>query len=264
MPNTLLTDTLLSAVGPSSAAQALTALQLIPLDLTLTQLWGLLPITDTPTNAGVNLSRVIQCQMTPTIADAAGTAVVAPGSPGAVASVTTTNQGGLYAAPPIITFTGGAPLLPAQGFASCQVRGCIVLLGGGGYSGATIVTFRGPLAPGGVPATGTVTVVGNVVTGIVMTNTGGPYLQQPDAIISDTGGGAGAEVVAGLSVSGITVTYGGTGYRALPTVVVTPLFKQTVPDASGNPAQQATLKGWMDGFIQNAMELPFKSTTTAS
>jgi hypothetical protein len=115
-----------------------------------------------------------------------------------------------------------------------------------------------------VQATGTVTVAFGAVTGIVMTNTGGPYLQQPDVIISDPGGGGGAEVVAGLSVSGVTVTYGGVGYQAVPTPIFTPLFKQMMPDAGGNANQQATLKGWMDGFISNAMKLPFISTTTAS
>lgn len=265
MPNTILTYTATGSIVTTSGTAALAALKLVPLDLTLPRIWGLLPITDTPAFGFPNLTRTVVAQMTPTIGDATGTAVLGVGgNSGNVASVTMTAEGGLYACPPVVTFTGGGPVQPAQGFANCKVRGCIALLGGSGYTAATVVTFRGPLAPGGVPATGTVTVIAGAVTGIVMTNTGGPYLQQPDAIISDTGGGKGAEVVAGLSVSSVGVTFGGVGYQTVPTVVFTPLFKQMVPDSAGNAAQQATLKGWMDGFIANAMNLPFVSTIVAS
>ena len=263
MPNTILTYAATGNLVTTPSAAALAALKKIPIDLTLPQIWGLLPISDVPALAFPALNRTIVCQMTPTVADAAGT-VVMTGDQGAVKSITMTNPGGLYGMPPVLTFVGGNPLQPAQAVAVCAVGGCIVLLGGAGYTGATIVTFKGQLAPGGVQATGTVTVAFGAVTGIVMTNTGGPYVQPPAAVISDTGGGAGAEVVAGLSLSGATVTYGGTGYQAAPTAVFTPLFKQMVPDSAGNANQQATLKGWMDQVFSNAMELPFKSTTTAS
>lgn len=264
MPNTILTYVAAGSVATTSGPAALAALQLLPLDLTLPRFWGLLPISDVPALVFPAISRTIVTQMTPTIADAAGTAVMTSPGSSVVGSVTMTNPGGLYGAPPVVTFQGGTPAQKAQGFASCQVQGCVVLLGGSGYTGATVVTFRGPLAPGGVPAQGTVTLFGATVTGIVITNPGGPYLQQPDAIISDTGGGMGAEVIAGLGVSGVTVTYGGAGYLAVPVPVFTPRFKQMAPDAGGNPNQQATLKGWMDKCIANAMKLPFVSTTTAS
>lgn len=264
MPNTILTYVATGSIVTTPGAAALAALKRVPVDLTLPRIWGLLPISDAPVFAFPNLVRTIVCQMTPTVADAAGTVVMAGGNPGAVASVTMTNPGGLYGMPPVLTFAGGNPTNPAQGLASCAVGGCVVLLGGTGYTGATIVTFTGPLAPGGVPATGTVTVAFGAVTGIVITNTGGPYLQPPVAVISDTGGGVGAEVVAGLSVAAVVITYKGAGYQAAPAAVFTPLFKQMVPDSAGNANQQATLKGWMDGFIANAMKLPFISTTTAS
>lgn len=269
--NTQLTYTADATVGPTAVAQALAVLKLIPIDLTLLRIWGLLAISDTIGNISTAMARTIVTQMTPTIADAAGTAVLGGTANATVQSVTMTNQGGLYGAPPIVTFTGGNPTLrpdgvplAAQGFANCQVRGCNVLLGGSGYSGATIVTFVGPLAPGGVAATGTVTVVGNAVTGITMVTTGGPYLQAPAAVISDTGGGTGAEVVAGLSVSSVTVTYPGVGYQAAPTVVFTPYFKAMVPDSAGDPNQIATLQGWMDGEIQKGLNIPVISRVSVA
>lgn len=266
MANTLVTYTATTAVGPTPVAQALAAMKLIPLDLTLTRIWGLLPVTDTINAVSTTITRGVATQMTPTIADAAGTANLtgAGTSGGAVGSVTMTNQGGLYAAPPVVTFTGGTPTAPAQGIALCQVRGCIALLGGSGYSGATVCQFVGPLAPGGVQATGTVTVVGNAVTGIVMTNTGGPYLQAPSVVITDSGGGTGAEVVAGLSVLSVQINYGGTGYQTAPNVIFTPLFKQMVPDSAGNSNQGATLEGWMDATFQQLLKMPVQSAIAVS
>lgn len=264
MPNSIVQYKATMSVGPTSSAVTSAALALVPIDLTLTQLYGLLPITDVIGGAGTTVTRTIQTQMTATIADAAGTAVMAGNPAGTVASVTMTNQGGLYAMPPVVTFTGGTPTAPAQGVARCQVRGCNVLLGGSGYSGATIVTFVGGLEPGGVPATGTVTVVGNAVTGIVMVTTGGPYRQAPLAVISDTGGGTGAEVVAGLSVSSVLVTYGGLAYQAAPTVVFTPLFKQMLPDSAGNANQARSLSQWMDATFAQTMKLPIQSAITIS
>jgi hypothetical protein len=261
MPNTIVQYRASVTVAATSAAVTSAAIALIPLDLTLPQIYGLLPITDVIGGAGTNVTRTVQTQMTPTIADAAGTAVM---NGGALASVTVTNQGGLYGMPPVLTFTGGNPTAPAQGIVLCKVRGCIVLLGGSGYTGATIVTFVGGLAPGGTAATGTVTVVAGAVTGIVMTNTGGPYLQAPFAVISDTGGGTGAEVVAGLSVDSVRVTYGGLAYKAAPTAVFTPLFKQMLPDSAGSANQGASLSAWMDGTLAQLLKLPVQSTITVS
>lgn len=282
--NTLITNVYTAGLGPVTVAQVEPTWETTFLDPTLPQFWGLLPISDVfADNAGAGvLQRTIQLQMTPTIADAVGTAnLVTGGTQGALVlglgGVTITNQGGLYARPPIVTFTGGNPSsivnpatgvvaqpAAAQAFAQCQVRGCIVLLGGSGYSGATAVTFSGPLAPGGVQATGTATIVAGAITGIVMTSTGGPYLQAPTVTITDSGGGTGAEVVAGLSVSGVVVTYGGLGYQAAPTVVFMPLFKQQVPDAAGNANQAATMRNWMTNIFSDALNAQFLEAVTVS
>lgn len=266
MANTILTYTATGNAGPTAVAQVVTRLQQIFVDLTVPQLYGLLLISDTIASAAPQFTRVIVAQMTPTIADAAGTAVMGGNINGAVQSVTMTNQGGLYGAPPVVTFAGGNPTNAAQGFAQCQVRGCNVLLQGAGYNGpTTTVAFIGGLAVGGVPATGTATVAFGAVTGIVMTNTGGPYLQAPLVVITDSsGGGAGAEVVAGLSVSGVGVTSGGQGYGAVPNVVFTPLFKQMCPDSAGNAEQESTLWNWMDLIIQNPLNIPINGAVVAS
>lgn len=263
MPNTIVQYAATVTVGPTAALVTQNAMLLIPLDLTLPQIYGLLPITDVIATSGTAVSRTVQTQMTPTITDAAGTPVVGGG--GSVTSVTMTNQGGLYGMPPVVTFTGGNPTKPAQGIAQCQVRGCIALLGGSGYTGAAACKFVGGLAPGGVPATGTVTVALGAVTGIVMVTTGGPYLQAPQVVITDApGGGTGAEVVAGLSVASVLVTYGGLAYQTAPAAVFTPLFKQMVPDSAGNPNQAATLSGWMDGTLSQLLKLPLQSVMTVA
>jgi hypothetical protein len=70
------------------------------------------------------------------------------------------------------------------------IQGVNVITGGSGYSSAT-VTFSAP-SIGGVQATGTVTLSGGVVTGIVMTNNGSGYTGLTPTITFTGVGGAGA------------------------------------------------------------------------
>ena len=65
-----------------------------------------------------------------------------------------------------------------------------VLTGGSGYGPSTTVTFSTPFP--GVRATGTIILVGGVVTGINIINPGSGYTVEPVVTLSNTGGGAGA------------------------------------------------------------------------
>lgn len=63
--------------------------------------------------------------------------------------------------------------------------------GGSNYAaGTTTVTFSAPQLPGGVTATGTATIVGGVVTDIVITEKGSGYIAAPTVTIVDPDGGA--------------------------------------------------------------------------
>lgn len=67
------------------------------------------------------------------------------------------------------------------------IQGVPVIKGGSGYSAAT-VAFSAPPA-GGIQATGTVTIVGGVITAIVMTNNGAGYNNtSPTVTLTGTGG----------------------------------------------------------------------------
>jgi hypothetical protein len=70
------------------------------------------------------------------------------------------------------------------------IQGVNVLNGGSGYASAT-VTFSAPPA-GGVTATGTVTLTGGVVTGIVMTNNGSGYNNTTPTVTFNGVGGTSA------------------------------------------------------------------------
>lgn len=70
------------------------------------------------------------------------------------------------------------------------IQGANVITGGSGYSSAT-VTFSAPPS-GGIQATGTVTIVGGVITGIVMTNYGTGYNNTSPTMTFTGVGGTGA------------------------------------------------------------------------
>lgn len=97
---------------------------------------------------------------------------------------------------------------------------------GSGYTTAddhgASVTFEAPTNTNGVAATGTLEVVGDVVTGITLTSTGKGYRTAPDAVIpgpSDVQADATLEVTADV-VTGIVVSDGGTGYDGTETIVI--------------------------------------------
>jgi hypothetical protein len=72
------------------------------------------------------------------------------------------------------------------------IPGCVVTVGGSGYSATPTVTIAAP-GGGGITATATAVVVSGVITQILMTNWGTNYTSQPNVTITDgTGVGASA------------------------------------------------------------------------
>lgn len=78
------------------------------------------------------------------------------------------------------------------------VASVTISAGGTGYTGTPTVTFSAPPA-GGTTATGTVTVVGGVITGVVITNPGSGYVTAPTVTFSGAGTGAAGTAVLGES-----------------------------------------------------------------
>jgi hypothetical protein len=266
MSNTQINYAVAATTVTQPKATALADLAAIPIDFTLPNFWGLLLTADSTTNpSGTTVERVLTFKMVPTVGDATATATLVGGSSGSsVKNIAVTGAGGLYARPPVLTFTGGGnPLKGAVAFAQMQVGGTIAVKGGTGYSGATVAAFvGGELATGGTPAVaGAVTVVGNAVTAVAVATPGGPYNVPPTVVITDSGGGSGAEVIAGLSVASVNLVYGGVGYTSAPTVVFTPLFKQMVPDTSNQPS---TIIGLMIQAVQNTLKIPCLELCTAT
>lgn len=70
--------------------------------------------------------------------------------------------------------------------------------GGTGYTGTPTVTF-GAAPVGGTTATGTVTVSGGVITGVVITNAGSGYITAPTVTFAGVGTGATGTAVLGDS-----------------------------------------------------------------
>ena len=247
------------AVGPLSAIMAAA-----PIDFNLLNLWGLRLLSD----ATSSLTRTIDVSMVPV---SAATATAAIDQQGSVTGVTLTAPGSFYALPPVVTFSGqqwqdidddgiDGATTPAEAIAVCVLDGsALIVKPGAGYTAPVGTFVGGSLAPGGTPGSIAFTLSGGAIATAVVTP-GGPYVQVPQVVITDTTG-SGAEVVLGLTVADITVTFGGYAYPSAPTVIITPYFKAMVPDLSN---QGAVLTGWMTGILQQAMQMPLTQTISVS
>ena len=91
-----------------------------------------------------------------------------------------------------IYLSGGLEL-----YAYGSVSGCLVKSGGSGYV-SPVVTFDPPSTAGGVTATGTVVLLNGAVSQILVTNGGNGYTTTPNAVVTDTGGGVGANLTASI------------------------------------------------------------------
>lgn len=92
-----------------------------------------------------------------------------------------------------VGFSDGVDIAPGVGKGVASVT---ISNGGTGYTGTPTVTFSAAPA-GGTTATGTVTVVGGVITGVVITNPGSGYVTAPTVTFSGAGTGAAGTAVLG-------------------------------------------------------------------
>ena len=97
------------------------------------------------------------------------------------------------------------------------------------------------------------------ISNINVTAQGGPYNVAPTVVISDPTG-TGAEGVASMIVTAISVPNPGLGYNSPPPVILTPFFKSMVPDSAPTATQQAVLAS----FMKNGFDTALKISTLAS
>ncbi|MFO0966752.1 MAG: PKD domain-containing protein, partial [Gemmataceae bacterium] len=141
-----------------------------------------------------------------------------------VQSVTVTNHGSGYTAPPTVVFTGGdGSGAAATAVIGIGVAGIAITDGGSGYLIAPTVTFSGG---GGSGAAGTAVIDGaGVVTGVLITSAGSGYTSTPTIAFSDPPSGSTATGTAVLTPTGaviqVNMTSPGEGYTSTPTVTFT-------------------------------------------
>jgi hypothetical protein len=252
----------LTVSGNQSQASLAARFAAVPLDLSLPQMWGLIPIEDVTTEpTAKEILRTITLHF-----DNAGATLtpVQDTDPlhGGIDSLTLGATSGYFAGPPVITISpspipGGKP---AAAVAIMGVTEAIVANGGSGYTGASVATLvGGNLAPGGTPATlGPIALIGGVVSSIAIATPGSGYTTFPTIVITDSGGGSGAEVYGGLQIVGTTMTAHGSLYSSLPTITVTALFNASVPGEMAETTD-ATMANWMTGQLQIATRSPINA-----
>lgn len=139
---------------------------------------------------------------------------------GSVDTLTLGANGSGYTSPNVTFSAGGA-----SANASGNVSGITITNAGSGYTIAPDVTFTN--APGdttgsGASAQATIDTIGNVM-GITITNGGSNYTIAPLVNILTNASdltGTGATANATLSITGIMLVSGGTGYASAPTVTI--------------------------------------------
>ena len=139
---------------------------------------------------------------------------------GTVGSVTVTAFGSGYTSDPTVTITGGG----GSGATATATRtgntvtSITVTAAGSGYTSAPTVTISGGAGSG---ATAT-SALSTSVTAVTLTSGGSGYLTAPDVIITSTGSGINADIVAIVengSVTGFIINNGGSSYVSGTTTI---------------------------------------------
>jgi hypothetical protein len=222
------------------------------------QFWGLRASADTTTvlGDGITVHRAITLQMGPSVDATAAVSISGGQKTGYILGIAIESQGEDYILPPIPVLSDATGSGAILGTPTLQVLATAQqIVGGSGYV-APVATARNGLAPGGIPATFSVTVVGGAITAVTCTNTttNGPYAAPPDIVITDPSGAGEAVWIARMGVSSVPIVEPGTNYTA-PTLTFLPYFKKVCPDT--NPATQAAaVKGWMTRWLSQRMTMP--------
>lgn len=258
---------LLEVYGNQTQASLLARMAAVPLDLTLPQMWGLIPDSDamaTPT--GTEITRTIELNMCNSAAASITAALDSSPNNGRVAKLTLGATAGYMAGPPILSFTAPNPGgQKAAGVPVMGVKQAVIANGGSGYNGATTTAalVGGNLAPGGTPATlGAITLIGNVVTNVAIATPGSGYTTYPTIVITDSSGaGSGAEIYGGLNLVGVTLTNPGFLYSTAPVVTVTSLFSANCPgEVAPGELFDNTMANWMTIQLQIGVRSPINAS----
>jgi hypothetical protein len=245
-----------TATGSFTPAELAALFASVPLDDDFLVTIGLRVLSDTTgAPVGDSVTRTIVLDMEPTIT-ATVTATLFGGDPTGSPIDTLSFTSGLgYVVPPVLL--PDAPTVSGRTAALHATLGVVSvnpILGGALYTGQTTLVFSGgDLAPGGTQATATPTIVLGVITGVVMTDIGGPYNTPPDLVAVDPGGGSGATFLVQLGLSGAVLDDPGLGYSVVPAVTVVPLFKSLFPDGTD---QGSPVANWMTEVFLEALSLP--------
>lgn len=172
---------------------------------------------------------------------------------GAVRYINIADPGRGYPANAQLTFLGGDPIKPAQGVVTFDpitgaVTSVVITDMGLGYQSTpqpVLICPFGSAQPTraaklfaamaeGRPAQGTVTVVGNQVTGIVVTDAGDGYIEPPDFAIYDPAGFGAVADQPHMRVGRVDVIDPGGFYGPSTTLTVTPVFEDYFPPPNSN------------------------------
>jgi hypothetical protein len=228
MPTKVLCQYALTVSGNQSQASLAARMAAVPLDLSLPQMWGLIPDSDTTTEpSATEVLRSIELNMGASFSAVITAALDSSPLHGRVKTLTLGSTTGYMAAPPILSFS--APNPSGEVAAAVPIVGLkqvLIANGGGGYTGATVATLvGGNLTPGGTPATlGAITIIAGAITNVAVATPGSGYTTYPQIVFTDSGGGSGASAYGGLNLVGVTLTNPGYLYSTAPTVTVTALF----------------------------------------
>jgi hypothetical protein len=140
-----------------------------------------------------------------------------------------------------------------------DVGGSVVAQGGNGYT-APVVAFVGPTLAGGQPAQATALFVpGGAITGLTITNPGGPYCTLPVIKITDPSGSGGQAMSTG-NIRNVEILSTGSLPQGPSILTIRELFTDILTgnqsDLSFVPAQAAILSNLMGQQIQNAVGSP--------
>jgi hypothetical protein len=253
-------DAFLTIAGNQTQATLAALMAAVPLDLTLPQLWGVIPTSDVTANLTATSTRR-RIRLDYGLGTAAITAnmFVGDNNGGSVASLTLGVEAGFFAAPPILVFSGGGtPVVPASAVPIMGVTQSVVARGGIGYTGAaTAALVGGNLAPGGVPATlGAITLAGGHVVAVAIATAGSGYTTYPTIVVTDPAATQQAEVYGALQIVDLTLINAGTAYGSAPTITTTPVFPTNL--APGE-LDGACFSQWMDGVFKNQLRTPVSS-----
>jgi hypothetical protein len=243
-----------TAAGNQAIAALAARFAAIPLELGTLQLVGLVPSADSTATTGNAATRTITLKMGSSYSSAAGFMLTHGSAQGPIlgyappGSVNTD-----YPATPVVQVTDN----PGPGFGAklgiaMGIGGFHILSGGSGYSAATKCTVSTP--PGGVAAVLTPVIALGVITGITIVSPGSGYATFEQVVVTDSGGGSGAEIFSTLTPVSGAVYSGGSSY-ASPLATYVTAFQESFPDANA-AAQAAAVIGWMSGIFSQQLQSP--------